>query len=241
LEIAMTRWTSDNLAAYFDHTLLKADATKDEIVHLCQEAHHLGVKTVCIQPIWLTTAVQTLRNSKVVPITVVGFPLGATPTQLKVYETEAAIKLGAREIDMVISTGAWKSGQHEAVRSDIRDVKTACGNIPLKVILETALLTAEDITLITKWCAEDHVAFVKTSTGFSSRGASLEDVRLMKAAIDSVPGSTTKIKASGGIRTLGDVLALIEAGASRIGASATAQILAELQGATSRSYSETTY
>lgn len=226
----MTHWNARELARYFDHTALKPETSQQEIEKLCAEAVELGTATVCVNPIWIETAAKILKDSEVVPIAVIGFPLGSSTTATKVFETKDALRRGAREIDMVLSVGAWKSGRHESVREDIRAVKQACNQAPLKVIFETALLNHEDITLITKWCAEDQIDFVKTSTGFANRGASVQDILLMKAAIASVPGAKTKIKASGGIRTLGDSLSLIEAGAERLGASATANIIQELTG-----------
>lgn len=219
-----------DLARYFDHTALKPETSRSDIETLCDEARQLGVAAVCVNPVWVSLAAKLLQGTEVLPITVVGFPLGANLTSAKVYEARECMAHGAREIDMVLSVGLLKSYQHEAVRHDIQAVHKACGDIPLKVILETSLLRSDDISLVTKWCAEDGVAFVKTSTGFGSRGASVEDIQLMKAAIAAVPGAKTKIKASGGIRTLGDVLRLIEAGADRIGASATINIIKELAG-----------
>lgn len=220
------------LAKYFDHTALKPETTESDIRDLCREAAAWHTATVCINPVWIPLAAKLLRGSGVKPITVVGFPLGATGTHTKVYEAREAIAQGAEEIDMVLSIGAFKSGLHDVVRRDIASVMKACVDIPLKVIFETSLLKGEEIHLIASWCAEDGVAFVKTSTGFSGRGASVGDIRIMKSAINGVSGSPTAIKASGGIRTLKDTLAMIEAGATRIGASATGSILKELTGGT---------
>lgn len=218
------------LASYFDHTALKPETTENDILQLCSEAATWQTATVCINPVWIPLAAKVLRGTGVKPITVVGFPLGATGTNTKVYEAREAISQGAEEIDMVLSIGEFKSGRHDAVRRDIVSVMKACGDVPLKVIFETSLLRGEDIYLIASWCAEDGVAFVKTSTGFSGRGASVEDIRIMKSAIDAVSESPTAIKASGGIRTLRETLAMIDAGATRIGASATGNILKELSG-----------
>lgn len=218
------------LAKYFDHTALKAETTESDIRKLCAEAVSWGTAAVCINPLWIPLAVKILGDSTVKPITVVGFPLGATGTHTKVYEAREAISQGAKEIDMVLSVGEFRSGHFDAVRRDITSVQRACGDIPLKVIFETSLLRPEDITSIARWCAEDGVAFVKTSTGFGARGASVEDILLMKSAIADVKGARTRIKASGGVRTLSETLSLIDAGADRIGASATGSILAELAG-----------
>jgi deoxyribose-phosphate aldolase len=222
--------TGKILAKYFDHTALKADTTAMDIERLCHEAESLETAAVCVNPLWLPLAAKYLAKTEVMPITVVGFPLGATGTATKIYESRDAIAKGAREIDMVLSIGEFRSGQKESARRDIVAVKRACDDVPLKVIFETALLTPAEIYEIAVWCAKDGVEFVKTSTGFSSRGASIEDIKIMREAIDSVPQSQTKIKASGGIRTLADTLTLIEAGADRIGASATKDIIAEFVG-----------
>lgn len=218
------------LAKYFDHTALKAETTASDIKALCEEAKLLGTAAVCVNPVWIPLASQLLRDTTVMPITVVGFPLGAMGTEGKVFESKNAIARGAREIDMVLSVGELKSKMFDEARRDIVSVKKAIGSVPLKVIFETSLLTPEDIALVSKWCAEDGIDFVKTSTGFGSRGASVEDIKIMRENIESVKGAKTKIKASGGIRTLKDTMALIEAGAHRIGASATKSIVQELKG-----------
>ena len=225
-----TSFTAAELAKYFDHTALKAETTADDISKLCDEAKALGTAAVCVNPVWIPIASQALRGTPVMPITVVGFPLGAMGTEAKVFEAKKAVAIGAKEIDMVLSVGELKSKMWDESRRDIVSVKKAIGAVPLKVIFETSLLTPEEIAVVAKWCAEDGVDFVKTSTGFGSRGASVEDIKIMRDAIHSVKGSKTKIKASGGIRTLKDALALIEAGAHRIGASATKSIIHELKG-----------
>ncbi len=210
-------------ASYFDHTLLKSEGSATQIQKLCQEARENGFATVCINPYWLPLAAKELSGSSTVPITVVGFPLGASTTSTKVFETKNAIELGAKEIDMVINIGLVKSGNYQMCGKDIEAVYVACNGIPLKVILETSLLENDEITRISKICSEIGVAFVKTSTGFGSRGASVEDIKLMKAAISD----KVKIKASGGIRTLEDAEKMIAAGAHRVGASASVGILKE--------------
>lgn len=223
-------FSPSELAKYFDHTALKAETSADDIRSLCHEARELGTAAVCVNPVWIPLATSILKGSNVMPITVVGFPLGAMGTESKVFETRAAIGCGAKEIDMVLSVGQLKSKMFSEARNDIVAVKKACGSVPLKVIFETSLLSADEISMIAMWCAEDGVDFVKTSTGFGSRGASVADIKIMREAILGVKGAKTRIKASGGIRTLKDTLALIDAGADRIGASATRAILAELQG-----------
>lgn len=223
-------FTATELAKYFDHTALKAETSADDIRSLCHEARELGTAAVCVNPVWIPLASSILKGSSVMPITVVGFPLGAMGTESKVFETRTAISCGAKEIDMVLSVGQVKSKMFSEARDDIVAVRKACGAVPLKVIFETSLLSADEISMVATWCAEDGIDFVKTSTGFGSRGASVADIRIMRDAILGVKGAKTRIKASGGIRTLKDTLTLIEAGADRIGASATRAILGELEG-----------
>lgn len=214
-----------HIARLIDHTLLKPDATPEEIRKLCEEALHYGFASVCVNPWNVPQAAELLRGSGVRVTTVVGFPLGATFPQVKIFEAEEAIKAGAAEIDMVINIGALKSGKTEAVEADIRGVVEAChrrGAI-CKVILETALLTSEEKVrgaLAAKSAGAD---FVKTSTGFGPGGATPEDVRLIRATV----GPEMGVKAAGGVRTLGDLLKLVEAGATRIGSSAGVKIVEE--------------
>ncbi len=215
--------TEQEFAKYFDHTLLKAEGTQKSIEKLCLEASSHAFATVCVNPHWIPLASKLLSKSNCLPITVVGFPLGANSTATKVFETKDAINKGAKEIDMVINVGAVKSKDLDHCYQDIKAVYDACGAIPLKVILETSLLDAAEISTVSKMCSDIGVAFVKTSTGFGSRGASVEDIKLMKAAISS----KVKIKASGGIRTLEDAEKMMAAGADRIGASASVEILNE--------------
>jgi deoxyribose-phosphate aldolase len=211
------------VARLIDHTLLKPDATRDQIKTLCEEAIRFQFASVCVNPWNVPQAAEMLRGSCVKVCTVVGFPLGATLPQIKVYEAEQAIKLGAQEIDMVINVGALKSGLLEAVEADIRGVAEAShrGGAICKVILETGLLdTNEKIrgSIAAKNACAD---FVKTSTGFSTGGATAEDIQLMRAAV----GGDMGVKASGGVRTLDDVKKMVEAGATRIGASASVKII----------------
>lgn len=223
-------FTASQLAKYFDHTALKPETTANDIKKLCEEAVELGTAAVCVNPLWIPLAVKCLQGSQVMPITVVGFPLGAMGTESKVHEAREAVACGAMEIDMVLSVGEIKSGLLNEARRDIISVKQSIDDVPLKVIFETALLNTDEIAMVARWCAEDGIDYVKTSTGFSSRGASVQDVVTMRQAINSVTDSRTKIKASGGIRTLKEAMSLIEAGAERIGASATKAIVAELSG-----------
>ena len=220
-----------SLAAFaqlFDHTLLKAEATPADVRHLCAEAERHGFKAVCVNPVYVALAARELRSQKVLPITVIGFPLGANRTDVKIDETLRAVGDGAREVDMVIGVGLYLSGERSAVRHDIAAVVRAAGNVPVKVILETGYLTTAQIEELTWWCVEAGAAFVKTSTGFGPRGANVDDVRTMARAMTMTQG-TIGIKASGGVRKLGDVLALVAAGATRIGSSATVRILREFE------------
>jgi deoxyribose-phosphate aldolase len=211
------------VAALIDHTLLKPEATRSEIETLCREAVRFGFASVCVNPCYVPLAVVHTRGSAVKVCTVVGFPLGATLTSAKMFETEEALKLGAVEIDMVQNVGALKSRDDDRVEADIRAVADIAhrGGAICKVILETALLTNDEkvrAALIAKDAGAD---FVKTSTGFSSAGATVEDVALLRAAV----GPQMGIKAAGGVRTWDDVEALLQAGATRIGASASVKIV----------------
>lgn len=217
-----------SVAGMIDHTLLKPDATRREIETLCREAKEFGFASVCVNPTWVATCARLVRGSSVAVCSVVGFPLGATTADTKQYETRRAIFDGAREIDMVINVGALKSGDLHLVESDIRAVTSACRetNVLSKVIIETALLTDEEkVTACTlaKAAAAD---FVKTSTGFGPGGATAEDVALMRRIV----GEDMGIKASGGVRTLEGVKAMVAAGATRIGASAGVRIVQQSRG-----------
>jgi deoxyribose-phosphate aldolase len=212
-----------DIARLIDHTLLKPDATRDDIRKICNEALKYGFASVCINPWNVSLAAEMLRGSEVRVCTVVGFPLGATLPQVKVYETEEVIKLGAQEIDMVINVGALKSGQLDAVEADIRGVVEAShrGGAICKVILETVLLTTDEKVRGSLAAKNAGADFVKTSTGFAAGGATAEDVRLMRAVV----GGEIGVKAAGGVRSLEDLQKMVEAGATRIGASASVKIL----------------
>ena len=218
--------TQSQLAKYMDHTLLKADATLDGIDRVVAEAKQFGCASVCVNPFWVPYVARLLDGSGVATCTVVGFPLGASSTASKVFETTDAIANGADEIDMVINIGELKAGHAELVREDIRAVAEAthAGGKLLKVIIECCLLTDDEKRLACLLCAEAGADFVKTSTGFSTGGATVADVALMRECV----GPDFGVKAAGGIRTLADACAMIEAGASRLGVSAAASILAEL-------------
>lgn len=218
--------TQSQLAKYMDHTLLKADATLDGIDRVVAEAKQFGCASVCVNPFWVPYVARLLDGSGVATCTVVGFPLGASSTASKAFETTDAIANGADEIDMVINIGELKAGHAELVREDIRAVAEAthAGGKLLKVIIECCLLTDDEKRLACLLCAEAGADFVKTSTGFSTGGATVADVALMRECV----GPDFGVKAAGGIRTLADAYAMIEAGASRLGVSAAASILAEL-------------
>lgn len=218
--------TQSQLAKYMDHTLLKADATLDGIDRVVAEAKQFGCASVCVNPFWVPYVARLLDGSGVATCTVVGFPLGASSTASKVFETTDAIANGADEIDMVINIGELKAAHAELVREDIRAVAEAthAGGKLLKVIIECCLLTDDEKRLACLLCAEAGADFVKTSTGFSTGGATVADVTLMRECV----GPDFGVKAAGGIRTLADAYAMIEAGASRLGVSAAASILAEL-------------
>ena len=211
------------IAALIDHTILKPEATHDDVVKICREARQYGFASVCVNPYWVPLVRAELAGSAVKVCTVVGFPLGATSTEAKVAETAAAVRVGAEEIDMVINVGALRSGDLDAVRQDIRRVvETAheAGAI-VKTILETALLDDAQKTAACKLAQQAGADFVKTSTGFSTAGATAHDVALMRGVV----GPGMGVKAAGGIRTLSDLRAMTAAGATRIGASASIKIV----------------
>lgn len=217
-----------DLAKYIDHTLLKPEATAEQIDQLCAEAQEYNFASVCINPTWVKRAAANLRGTRVVTCTVIGFPLGANTTAIKAMEARRALREGAREIDMVLNVGALKSGEYEQVREDIAQVAEAAHEVGglCKVILETALLTDEEKVVASSLAKDAKADFVKTSTGFGSAGATVYDVALMRETV----GPEMGVKASGGVRTLEDVEDMIAAGASRIGASAGVQIVSGDQG-----------
>jgi len=211
------------IAALIDHTILKPGATRNDVVKICREARQYGFASVCVNPYWVPLVRAELAGSAVKVCTVVGFPLGATSTEAKVAETAVAVRVGATEIDMVINIGALRSGDQDAVRQDIRQVvQTAheAGAI-VKVILETALLDDAQKATACTLAKQAGADFVKTSTGFSTSGATAHDVALMRGVV----GPGMGIKAAGGIRTLSDLRAMTAAGATRIGASASIKIV----------------
>ena len=211
------------LAGMIDHTLLKPDATPDQIAQLCFEARKHGFASVCVNPGWVPLCAQLLQGSPVKVCTVIGFPLGATAPEVKAFETQNAIDHGATEIDMVLNIGALKARDLDLVARDIRGVvQTAHARGPIvKVILETALLTDEEKTIACLIAKEAGADFVKTSTGFSGGGATVQDIALMRRVV----GPEMGVKASGGVRTFEDAESMIKAGATRIGASAGVKII----------------
>lgn len=208
-----------------DHTLLKPDATLSMITKLCDEAKQYHFASVCVQPCWVQYCADYLKETDVKICTVIGFPLGATTTTVKVFETKNAIENGADEIDMVINIGALKAGNEELVYKEIKDVVEASQNHCVKVIIETCLLTDEEKRKVCELAVKAKATFVKTSTGFSTGGATVEDVRLMKENV----GDYCQVKASGGVRCFLDLKAMINAGASRIGTSAGVRIVKEIK------------
>ncbi|SFJ09198.1 deoxyribose-phosphate aldolase [Thermoflavimicrobium dichotomicum] len=206
---------TQHIAAMIDHTLLKPEATRDDIVKLCEEAKAHQFASVCVNPYWVRVAAEQLADSPVKVCTVIGFPLGATPKEVKAYETKQAVQDGATEIDMVLNIGALKSGDFDTVKKDIQAVvEAAAGNL-VKVILETGLLTDEEIIQASKLSKEAGAHFVKTSTGFLAGGATVHAVELMRKTV----GEEVGVKASGGVRDLETAEKMIQAGANRIGTS----------------------
>lgn len=214
------------LNEYIEHTLLKQDATKDQFLKLFEEAKEHKFFGVCVNPAYVKLAKENLAGSDVKIVTVVGFPLGASSSKVTAFEAKTAIEDGADEIDMVINVSAMKDKNYEYVVEDIKTVKAACGNHLLKVILETDLLTKEEIKKASELCVEAGADLVKTSTGFvkGGVGAKPEDVKIMH---DTVAPHGLMVKASGGVRSKEDALAVIEAGADRIGTSSGVKIVSE--------------
>jgi deoxyribose-phosphate aldolase len=208
---------SSSVAALIDHTLLKAEATRSDVARICREALQYRFASVCVNSVFVKQVFEALRNAPVKTCVVVGFPLGANLPQIKLDEARVALEQGAQEIDMVIHIGGLKAGDDAAVRSEIEDLARLVherGAI-LKVIIETALLTEEEKVRACRAARDARADFVKTSTGFSTSGATIGDVQLMRQEV----GGEMGVKASGGVRTLDDLLAMVEAGATRIGTS----------------------
>ncbi|MEK4969212.1 deoxyribose-phosphate aldolase [Cytobacillus kochii] len=220
---------TNNIAKMIDHTLLKADATVEQINTLCNEAKENGFASVCVNPTWVSQAAKLLQGSDVAVCTVIGFPLGASDKEVKSFETTQAIKQGATEVDMVINIGALKSEKLEVVEEDIRAVvEAADGKALTKVIIETSLLTDAEKVIACQLAVKAGADYVKTSTGFSTGGATVADVKLMRETV----GPDIGVKASGGVRSAEDAQAVIDAGATRIGASSGIAIVNGLTGTT---------
>jgi len=209
------------LSKYIDHTLLKADASKQAIINLCNEAKEYNFKSVCVNTCNIELCKKQLEGSDVLVCCVIGFPLGAMTTAAKVFETSNAIELGADEVDMVINIGRLKDKDYDYVTDEIRQIKKACKDKTLKVIIETCLLTDEEKIEACKCVLEAKADFVKTSTGFSTGGATFEDVKLMKDVVKD----NCLIKAAGGVKTKDDFLKMIELGANRIGTSSGTKLI----------------
>ncbi|MBT2690473.1 deoxyribose-phosphate aldolase [Bacillus sp. ISL-47] len=213
---------TNNVARMIDHTLLKADATKDQIEKICAEAKEYNFASVCVNPTWVKLSSDLLNGTEVKVCTVIGFPLGASTPETKAFETKNAIENGATEVDMVINIGALKGGDNELVERDIRAVVDAAkGKALTKVIIESCLLTEEEKVRACELSVKAGADFVKTSTGFSTGGATVEDIALMRKTV----GPDIGVKASGGVRSAEDAQKMIEAGATRIGASSGAAIV----------------
>ena len=215
-----------NLNKYIDHTLLKADATKEKILTLCEQAREYDFASVCVNSCWVKTCKEALKGTDVNVCTVVGFPLGAMSKEGKVFETRQAIEDGADEIDMVINIGALKDRDYDFVTKDIAAVVEAAQGRVVKVIIEACLLTDEEKVEACRCSVKAGATFVKTSTGFSTGGATPEDVKLM---YETVKDTGLKVKAAGGIRSLADAEKMIEAGAERLGCSAGMQIMKDYE------------
>jgi deoxyribose-phosphate aldolase len=215
--------SKEQLAGMIDHTLLKPTATKKDIMRLCREAKKYRFAAVCVNPTYVSLAAKLLKNTDVKVCTVIGFPLGATTTEVKAFETENAIKNGAQEVDMVINIGMLKSGNYGFVKRDIEAVVKAAGDAITKVIIETCYLSDKEKVKVCMLAKKAGADYVKSSTGFGSRGATIADVRLMRKIV----GKKMGVKAAGGIRTFEDAVAMIEAGATRIGTSHAMSIMAK--------------
>lgn len=212
------------IAEFIDHTLLKPEATKDQVIQLCNEAKTYGFASVCVNPCYVALVSKELKDTTIKTCVVIGFPLGAITTKAKVFETNEGIKNGAKELDMVINIGALKSGDYNKIKDEIRAIVTVInGRALLKVIIECSLLTNDEKVKACETVVKAGADFVKTSTGFGSGGATVEDVKLMRKIV----GNKVGVKASGGIRDYETAISMIEAGASRIGTSSGVKIVKE--------------
>ncbi|MCD9067561.1 deoxyribose-phosphate aldolase [Staphylococcus pasteuri] len=214
-----------NYAKFIDHTQLKPESTREQIDKIINEAKEYGFKSICVNPTHVKYSAEQLKGTDVLVCTVIGFPLGASTKEVKAFETKNAIENGASEIDMVINIGALKDGRLDEVKDDIESVVKASNGKTVKVIIETVLLSDEEKVTACKIAKEAGADFVKTSTGFAGGGATASDVKLMKDTV----GEALEVKASGGVRNLEDFNNMLEAGATRIGASAGVQIIQGLE------------
>ena len=212
------------IGKYIDHTNLKMSATENDIAKLCHEAIEYGFETVCVNPYYVTLAKDLLKDTNIGVCTVVGFPLGMNTPKVKAYEAIEATENGADEVDMVINVGALKDKDYEYVKSEIEEIRDSIDGKTLKVIIETSLLSKDEIIKMTEICNDTFVNFIKTNTGFGLRGVTLEDVEL----INKHKNEVLEIKASGGIKTYGQMNKLIEAGATRIGTSNSVEIVTHI-------------
>ena len=212
------------MAKTIDHTLLKAIATEQSVRELCAEARKFGFATVCVNPVWVELCVRELSGTGIPVCTVIGFPLGANASEIKAAEAHLAAAQGAREIDMVINVGAAKAGDWKAVEEDIHGVVKASGDAAVKVIIETCYLSDAEKVKACEAAARAGARFVKTSTGFGTGGATVEDIKLMRKTV----GDKLQIKASGGIRSYHDAILMLDAGADRLGASSSIAVISEL-------------
>ena len=217
--------TKEQLAGMIDHSLLKPQSTREELKKLCAEAVTYGFKAVCVNPVHVADAAALLRGEKPLVCSVVGFPFGTHTPEAKAAETAEVVRLGAKEVDMVLRVGSLKEGRNDEVAEDIVAVVSAAGGCPVKVILETCYLTEEEKVRACLLAVKAGAAFVKTSTGYGSAGATVADIQLMRKTV----GGKIGVKAAGGIRMLADALAMIETGANRIGASASVAIISQLE------------
>lgn len=212
----------EELIKMIDHTVLKPDAMEEQVINACQEAKEYGFASVCVNPCFVSLVKQQLQGSEVKVCTVVGFPLGATTTKTKEFEAREAVENGAQEIDMVINIGALKDKKYDLVEKDIKAVVDVCkGKAIVKVILETCLLTDEEKVIACELAKKAGADFVKTSTGFSTGGATVEDIKLMRKTV----GEQMGVKASGGIRTYETAIEMVKAGANRVGCSSSTSIV----------------
>ncbi len=216
--------SKEKIASMIDHTILKSNATKEEIENLCQEAKKYTFASVCVNPCYVQLVADKLKDTKVKVCTVIGFPLGANTTAVKEYEAKKAVEEGAHEVDMVINVGALKDCDYEYIENDIRTVVQSSYPAVTKVIIETCYLTDEEKEIACRLSKKAGAHFVKTSTGFGTGGATTHDIALMRRTV----GDGMQIKASGGIRTSSDALSMIEAGADRLGTSNSVKIISEM-------------